>query len=105
MQAEARPRPDRTVSSHVTMIAIVHPSTSIHLASSHALFLFAEPNKHVLLVEARDDAFLGLGVAVNEIDHRASMLDCFGSIMITLQCTWAAAGNPNLGKWQSTLDW
>ena len=57
----------------------------------HARFFFAKANEHVLLVEARDDAFLGLGVAVNEIDHRASMLDCFGSIMITLQCTWAAA--------------
>jgi hypothetical protein len=30
------------------------------------------------------------------------MSDCFGLIMITLQCTRAAAVNPNLGKWQSS---
>jgi hypothetical protein len=43
------------------------------LSRSHrTLFFFAKANKHVLLVEARDDAFLGLGVAMNAIDHVAS---------------------------------
>lgn len=37
-----------------------------------APFFCAQANEHVPLVEARDDAFLDLGVGANEIDHLAS---------------------------------
>ena len=48
-----------------------------------ALFFFAKTDEHVFLVEARDDAFLGLRVAVNAIDRPGPMSDRFGLMVIT----------------------
>src|SRR5215470_11030277 len=49
----------------------IHP---LQFISRHhrAFFFFAETNKHVFLVEPRDDAFLDFRAAVNAKDHLES---------------------------------
>ena len=51
---------------------IVHPSTLVDLASSPRFFLLCRTEQTLVFVDARDDSFLGLGVAVNAIDHLSS---------------------------------
>jgi hypothetical protein len=51
---------------------IVHPSTLVDLASSPRFFLLCRTEQTLVFVDARDESFLGLGVAVNAIDHLSS---------------------------------